>query len=286
MFRWTTRYTSCVLLLSVTGCTSETTATTTTRLCDDGGSWLFVPRDLDAGPADVSPQPATVGAGDAAVPVPDAATWGCYVDSDCSVFPDLPYCDGTHRCAPARTAVSCEAGTSWFPPSPEVNHTYVGSNGTFGDSCDPSGNLLAYQCASETVCMGGPNGCDGLLANTGAVIASPTRIDCLGTCQQGRCDGRCPQQGDHVTFVQAQGDGGAVIHNDSDGRMYTCTQDGSNEANCASLRAGQPGTVSALGLQGGYCTGANIGRVDLALPNVGTCGYACSILVLPRCTGP
>ncbi|MGH7435119.1 MAG: hypothetical protein ACRENE_05555 [Polyangiaceae bacterium] len=213
-------------------------------------------------------------------------TWGCNEDSDCSVFADLPFCDGPHRCAAAKTSVSCEAGTLWFPPSPEIGHTYLGSNGTVTDSCDPNGNLLEYQCASQQPpCRSGQNGCDGPLVNTGAVVTSPTRIDCLGTCQQGRCDGRCPQQGDHVTVVQEQAGGSSVIHNDSDGRMYTCTHDGANAANCTSLREGQPGTVGALGLQGAYCTGTNIGLVELTLPSIGTCGYACSILVLPSCNG-
>lgn len=274
------------LLLFLAACTGNSSATALAGagLCDDGGSFL-VPPAADAGPADVSVGPGGPAASDAAAQPPDPSTGNCYVDTDCAVFPERPYCDG-NRCTPATRTVSCAAGTIFVTrTTPEVRHTWSGSNGTFADSCDANGNLVEYGCAGqEAPCNGGPdpNGCDGPLVNTG-VVAAPTVLDCGGTCHDGRCDGRCPQQGDRVTLEGTDTDGNVVVRNDSQGRVYSCQSDQSEA--CTPATGGQTGTIGGLGLGPGYCTGSAFGSFQVALDSGGTCSYACSILVLPSCGG-
>ena len=173
--------------------------------CTDAAATALAPRRDAGGPVCVAP-------GDAGCPVPpprdaapDPATWGCTTDSDCDVFPTLPFCDRRH-CSAAHATVTCVANAPSVDglPSPEVAHVFTGSNGTFVDRCDGNGNLIAYQCEMtlppcDPAARREPNGCDfGPLVFTGLVIPnqdSPT-VDCEGRCHDGRCDGRCPQPGD------------------------------------------------------------------------------------------
>lgn len=285
------------VLLSLASCSSapqgvSTASSPTTIGCVDAG-FFHVPPVADAEPQDVSVTglaPVASDAGTAAAP--DPANWGCYVDSDCSVFPSLPYCDG-NRCSGSTKFVSCDAGALFVPVTPEVRHTFIGTNGTFVEACDEHGNLLDYSCAETDYCN---MGCFSAI-NTGAVVTPAQGIDCGGTCHDGRCDARCPQQADHLTFLSASLDGGAIVRNDTGGRFYTCSLDAPSQTcttgfDCSTVRGGQTGVVAGLGLTTTICTGPTFGSIALALDGVTTapgcyaCSYTCGILQVPVCGGP
>jgi hypothetical protein len=159
----------------------------------------------------------------------------------------------------------------------EVQHTFVGTNGTFVDACDGQGNLLQYSCETASHC---DMGCVDV--NTGRA-AQPERVDCVGACRDGRCDGRCPHQGDHVTFLGDGPNARAIVRNDSDGRVYTCTIAG--DAGCSASGgcpgAAETGTVAGLGLQygEGRCTGADIGTIAVEIAQSGgALGMQCGIV--------
>jgi hypothetical protein len=174
-------------------------------------------------------------------------------------------------------------------PNPEVSHTYRGTNGAFSDHCDTDGNLIDYECETMPApCGPGPNGCSGSDINTGRVVPLPQIVDCAGTCRAARCDGRCPMQGDQVTFNGLGADGREIVHNDTDGRTYACAVDTSSEpasnVDCAEVPGGQTGYVQGLGLSGSYCTGAaSFGSVAVLLDGLPTpqgqytCSFSCSI---------
>jgi hypothetical protein len=236
---------------------------------------------------------------------PDPATWGCYIDSDCDVFPTLPICD-MRRCSATHANVSCMANAPNVGglPSPEVAHEFHGSNGTFADHCDGNGNLVAYQCEMalppcDPAASAVPNGCDFQpLVFTGRVIPnqdSPT-VDCEGRCRDGRCDGRCPQQGDQITLIGLDGSGKVLIQNDTDGRTYSCTSDPSyNFAvnfDCAKSPSGQSGYISGGPNEEGVCTGKAWGGIAVVVDGVETqrpgldqtCSYpSCSIVPAAIC---
>jgi hypothetical protein len=254
--------------------------------CGDAGSPL-VPRDLDAGAKDVHVgDAAPSGTSDA---TPDPNNWSCNVDEHCAVFPALPYCDG-HQCSAAEKTVHCTAGAENQQESPEVQHTYIGQNGTFTDRCDGSGNLVDYGCEFKTKCGPGPNPACGNI-DTGRVTS--TTRDCAGMCVNGRCDGRCPQQGDHITYRDTHPDGSALIRNDSDGRSYDCTLDYDSPADkfdCKAVAVGQTGTVLGRSVRDMQCTGRDFGGFSVVLPGVPTtnsgenCGYDCGIHPEPPCS--
>ena len=147
----------------------------------------------------------------------------------------------------------------------EVRHTFVGTNGTFVDACNSQGNLQQYSCETASHC---DMGCDEV--NTGRVT-QPEVVDCVGACRDGRCDGRCPHQGDHLTFLGEGADARIFVRNDGDGRVYTCTitRDSGCSVGGACHGLGQVGTVGALGLQygDGRCTGSDIGSMDVEIPS-------------------
>jgi hypothetical protein len=218
------------------------------------------------------------------------------VDSDCSVFPDRPFCDG-FRCSGAQAVVTCTANGPDLAGlrSPEVAHTYDAGNGTFTDHCDANGNLIGYECETKLPsCSPGQNGCDGPLVFTGQVVPLPNVVDCGGTCLDGRCDGRCAQQGDQVTLMGEDTAGDVLLHNDSDGRMYACMPDPQDEhgANfdCAHVPQAQKGFVMGRSVADQHCTGAAFGNISVVLDNVptpsglDTCGYLnCGIRPTPAC---
>jgi hypothetical protein len=287
------RLASAAVVLAAAGCqgSGESSGRSASPVwaCVDASTFAYVPPDRDAQAADVSvvgplPDGATSApsapsdVGGASQP-PDPATWGCYADTDCSVFPDLPYCDG-NRCWAASRTVTCTAGASAnVAINAEVRHTFAGMNGSFVDACNGQGNLLQYSCETETA-----SHCDmGCVeVNTGRV-AQPELVDCVGACRDGRCDGRCPHQGDHVTFVGDGPDAHAIVRNDSDGRVYTCTIAG--DAGCSASGgcpgAAETGTVTGLGLQygEGRCTGTDIGTMAVAIAQGrGALGMQCGIV--------
>jgi hypothetical protein len=108
--------------------------------------------------------------------------------------------------------------------------------------------------------------------NTGRVTA-PERIDCVGACRDGRCDGRCPHQGDHVTVVGEGSNARAILRNDSDGRVYACAipRDAGCSPSTGCPSVGQTGTITSLGLQygDGRCTGSDIGTIVVDMPPPG-----------------
>jgi hypothetical protein len=116
-------------------------------------------------------------------------------------------------------------------------------------------------------------------------------VDCLGTCRGARCDGRCPQQGDQLTFMGEGTSGNVVIHDDSNGRGYACMVQAAlpmqTTFDCAHAPAGRTGFVQGLGLSGSFCTGAAFGGIavtvdGVAVPQGGyACLYQCS--VVPNC---
>jgi hypothetical protein len=253
--------------------------------CPDASNGTLVP-PRDAGPACVVP-------GGGACPQPDAgapdpANWGCYTDRDCAVFPELPYCDGNRCVGPAVTVTCVPNAPQASYPNPEVRHTRSGINGTFSDHCDSNGNLIDYECEGALPpCNPALNGCDVPLVNTGRVIQLPKVVDCLGTCRDGRCDSRCPQQGDVVTFTDRSPDGREILRNDTDGRSYVCsveqgTTPGGN-VDCANVAAGQTGFIRSGGALEQQCTGADFGGFGVVLdgiptpPGSDTCVYSCSI---------
>jgi len=224
-------------------------------------------------------------------PESNPATWECYVDEDCRAFADRPYCDGFH-CILVLKDVTCQDGALGEIENPEVKHTYSGTNGTFADSCNAHGNLVAYKCATENRCTTPPPNPYCRQFENGLVDEAPTTVDCAGGCHDGRCDGRCPQQGDHITFLESGTDGGAVIRNDTDGRTYACSNDWDSPADafdCKSVRVGQTGHVLSRSVSDNMCTGANFGTVGLDLDGVpsvnagDSCAYSCSIRAVPGC---
>ncbi len=291
-----------VLLVLLVACSERATRTTELpRLCADAAASARAPR-RDAGPVCVVPGDGGCQAPPPTGGQPDPANWPCAADEDCSVFADLPFCDGI-RCSAAQAAVTCLPNAiAQALPSPGVAHTFTGSNGTFANRCDEHGNLIAYQCetthqrcdpATNLI----PNGCSFQpLVFTGKVVPyqdSPT-IDCAGECQAGRCDGRCPQQGDQVTLVGVSGDGQALIHDDSDGRTYSCTSnpayDRGGDFDCARSPAGQSGYISGRSVSDGFCTGKDWGNIGVVVdgvktpPGLETCTYvSCSILPVMSC---
>ncbi len=263
---WMTRFFVLAWLASATGCCAalvgcsgsdraNPAGSSSANSCEPPGDGALVPLAADAKAADVSvtgPLPAdgdagpTTGetastTGDADAAAPDPANWGCYVDSDCSVFPVNRYCEG-NRCVTATESVACTSGVVSSMSSPEVRHTYTGTNGTFADACDAQGNLIQYSCVTTLECLTdeAPNA-PCYTYDTGPV-ASPSHVDCVGGCVDGRCDARCPQQGDQVTFTQVFNDGSVVVRNDSDGRSYNCAA----AAPTCTVAAGQVGRVSPL----------------------------------------
>jgi len=297
---------STAVLLLVVACSGRPAARTDlTGLCVDAAGTSPAPR-RDAGPACLAlddagcpPPPPMDGP-------PDPATWSCATDADCSVFVDLPFCDGGH-CSAAQAAVTCVANAEARGlPSPEVAHTFTGSNGTFANKCDGNGNLIAYQCEiTRPPCdpaSSAFNGCSFLsLIFTGKVVPyqDSAVIDCVGQCHENRCDGRCPQQGDQVTLVSPGANGNVIINNDTDGRAYSCMPDPASQNgmsfDCARSPAGQTGYVEGRGLFAGdgFCTGRNIGNIGVIVDGpptsslrLGSCTYlSCSIVPAASC-GP
>lgn len=262
----------------------------TAGACADAATASLVPR-RDAGPECVAPEGgACPSPGPDAGSAPDPANWGCYVDSDCAVFSYAPFCDDDHRCYGPQRAVTCVAG-AWDigAGGPEIAHSYQGSNGSFTNRCDSSGNLVGYRCEAKLPpCSPGQNGCDGPLVLTGRVVPLPSIVDCVGQCRGARCDGRCPQQGDQVTVMGEDASGSVLVHDDSDGRTYACAPDPTDQHgtnfDCVHAPVGKTGLVTGRSVEDGHCTGAAFGGFAVVLDGVptpaglNTCGYGtCSI---------
>ena len=141
----------------------------------------------------------------------------------------------------------------------------------------------------------GPKRMRWTLVFTGQVVPITGVVDCLGTCINGRCDGRCPQQGDQITFVGEDATGQVLIHNESDGRAYECAADLADEhganLDCAHVPAGHTGFIAGRSVSDQQCTGAAFGAISVVIDRVptpsglDTCGYQmCDIHLTPSCT--
>lgn len=89
----------------------------------------------------------------------------------------------------------------------------VGTNGSFADACDATGNLTEYSC--ETLCEGGAF-TSGNPISSAAIMMPPctpqqtgrvlsTSVNCGGRCDAGRCFQWCPNQGDKVVASSVTG---------------------------------------------------------------------------------
>jgi hypothetical protein len=165
--------------------------------------------------------------------------------------------------------------------NPSVRATASGVNGTFSDVCDPSGNLLEYVCEIifEPGCL--PNPDPSCTWVTGNVVAA--NLDCKGTCAEGTCSGRCPQQEDRITYIERLGEGGAVFKNENDGHVYTCNlifDNSTDTYNCSTdPLVGETVRVAALGLTTpGFCAPGPIGNIGTGqIGGPQQCTYACTL---------
>jgi len=170
------------------------------------------------------------------------------------------------------------------PTDPGVQDTVRGTNGTFVDSCDASGNLVDYLCETKTTCGPGPNP-ECTTSATGKVVSQ--NVDCSGHCSGGRCDSRCPAIGQAIDFVSVDpSSGDATIHDDGDGRTFACTlafQAPNLAFDCKTgPQAGTKASIVSLGLHGEYCTGKDFGGFGVKFDGVGgpgteACAYECSV---------
>jgi hypothetical protein len=165
-------------------------------------------------------------------------------------------------------ASGAPATKAWFG-DPEVFGQISGSNGTFLDACDASGNLIEAVCETETICEGEIN---PACADFETGIVTTRTHDCAGTCSEATCRGRCPLQGDTVKYL----DVGAytLFVNEIDGRQYRCELVFGDMSTCnASTRVNQSFAITGLGLRGGPCTGLDFGNIGLE-----SCTYDCDIV--------
>lgn len=183
-------------------------------------------------------------------------------------------------CEEGKTSHSGETGDD-----PTTVQSVTGTNGSFSDACDGSGNLTEYLCETKMECGPGPNpACYD--KQTGKVI--PKTYDCNGKCNAGTCDARCPASGQQLTYESVDQEGNPVLKNSADGRRYACqlTWDNPKDAyDCVKAPfVGEKGRVASLGLSTHQCTGGEIGNIGVAIEGVQPptgggqhCTYTCSI---------
>jgi hypothetical protein len=115
--------------------------------------------------------------------------------------------------------VDCtDAGPTALSASSGTARRVIGSNGTFADTCDSSGNLVKYRCEVTGPCqMQGP--C--MQTVTGKVLSQ--LVDCNKTCSGGACVTRCPASGEALVYSSIGSGGRATLESPSSGRSYACT---------------------------------------------------------------
>ncbi|MCG8556090.1 MAG: hypothetical protein MJD61_12510 [Proteobacteria bacterium] len=154
---------------------------------------------------------------------------------------------------------------------PGVRGQVTGTNGTFTDECDPSGNLIGYSCEFRLQCAGGPD-CFPYTVETGVVESR--HYDCDGRCVNGACEASCPEQGDILVYLDIDGSGNVTFRNEADNRRYVCTPDSRPvhrsvpPGDCGNAKAGQRTIVVGLGLRSSFCTGSRVGNIATAEPGV------------------
>jgi len=185
---------------------------------------------------------------------------------------------------PCGTGGAADAGVCSDPDDlgPGTRTTATGTNGSFSDACDTSGNLIEYIC--ETIwaenCF--PNPDPSCRYQTGMVV--PYAINCAGTCTEGTCTGRCPQQGDALTYLAVDPTTAtAQLRNDTDGHKYSCNViwDATTDTyDCTTAPvAGTTTRVYSLGgFSGSLCVTGTTGNIGTAQTGQQQCTYSCTLL--------
>jgi hypothetical protein len=194
--------------------------------------------------------------------------------------------------AEAGPAVACgrqQPGAQYATPM--VPRSVDGTNGTFTDHCDNTGNLVAYSCEAMTTCVLAPSGqADPLpqckTTETGKVVAQT--FDCSGHCMAGGCYARCPAVNDLFSYVSIDGaTGDATLEDQTDRRRYICKLVFNGAKDGYDCKSGpMPGALAMMvgqGLKSTFCTGGAIGTIGLDAPDAGTaagsgrCAYDCTV---------
>jgi hypothetical protein len=165
-------------------------------------------------------------------------------------------------------------------PDYRTQHVLTGTNGTFQDHCDASGNLVEYTCATNFGCDA-PEGADCAPQEylTGAVSAGD--VDCFGLCTEGRCDLPCVVDGVQLTVLHVDDATGDLILEANNGApsWLECARPSS----CASLTVGEVHAVQGASLDSGNCS-AQLPALSLDDGCRYTCWYRELGLPLPPCT--
>jgi hypothetical protein len=158
--------------------------------------------------------------------------------------------------------------------------TAVGTNGSFTDACDESGNLVEHSCelapcisARVAVPFGGTSGAGGISAcPTGRVVS--TTIDCGGHCEDGACFGWCAEQGGQFEVTSVDGTNLTMTKGDDE---YSCAVVFQREGyDClGQALVGRTLVVTSLG----SCTGASTtwGWDDPESAMIQECTFTCTL---------
>jgi len=172
---------------------------------------------------------------------------------------------------------------------PAIRRSLRGTNGTFVDSCDDSGNLVDYECETKQVCDGPWPNPTCTSEYTGNVI--PQTYDCNGHCHDGACVARCPAPGDVLTYAAVDTFTGSVTFLNRRERLtYPCklefdVPDDSYDCKLDPMM-GSAVHVVWQWLRTGYCTGGDFGTFGVdavrassldAGATESTCTYSCTL---------
>jgi hypothetical protein len=132
---------------------------------------------------------------------------------------DSPLATDTFGPAPLDERQALEKGTT------------VGTNGTFEDECDDSGDLIEQVCETQLTCNSPGGG--GFGGNADAACApreQPTgivgqrTINCFGTCADGACEIPCPKMGDVVTVTAVETNSQYELDPGIEGLRFVCVR--------------------------------------------------------------
>lgn len=183
---------------------------------------------------------------------------------------------------PAPVYQRCEAGKEGRAEynRPDQARALEGTNGTFTDQCDASGDLVSHQCGFEARrCERGRGGRQQkaiapCYLETGEVVEEI--VACDGRCLAGACPQRCPQFGDQLTYLAIDA-GGVVFDSAEDDRHLACTlgfDQKRDTYDCAAdPQVGDRFTVEGLGMSTTMCTGGVWGAISDARCTWTQCRY-------------
>lgn len=149
-----------------------------------------------------------------------------------------------------------------------------GSNGTFTDHCDSSGNLIAYECGTKSEWQCNEWECYSQPYPTDEVLE--VKHDCAGTCQSGRCASKCPKTGDTIQYVGLNPDGSHRIDDKTQGFVYRCE---TLFDSCLLPDPGQLGNIDYYEAPGKTCMGtetAALGFNKVKSPSDVPCTFTCA----------